>query len=273
MLGPYMEATWFHIFRPLVNCSRSWSRSLFSPNRPTFPPQLCFPSIYPAFFHSGFGELELNPGLFSIGLCFSDSPILIKALPCSFPTTPGHPMENGNAGVPDPREQRKLAVAKLKRAASLPRMEGGRRPRMHTEAVSEGEKVQDSRDQTPDIDTPPPESVEPEAPPVEVDAQIQEPPVEENMEAEEAEEVAAARPSSRSGRRSRSRRRSSRGSKDLKAMKTRNMQTPTPTHGDSSPELGVIGLSPVDAPSDTSFSNTICQPFVANAFAQVAHSQ
>ncbi|PBK74440.1 hypothetical protein ARMSODRAFT_1081364 [Armillaria solidipes] len=158
-------------------------------------------------------------------------------------------MENGNAAVPDPREQRKLAVAKLKRAASLPRMEGGRRPRMHTEAVSEGEKVQDSRDQTPDIDTPPPESVEPEAPPVEVDAQIQEPPVEENMEAEEAEEVAAARPSSRSGRRSRSRRRSSRGSKDLKAMKTRNMQTPTPTHGDSSPELGVIGLSPVDAPA------------------------
>ncbi|KAK0461164.1 uncharacterized protein EV420DRAFT_183055 [Desarmillaria tabescens] len=158
-------------------------------------------------------------------------------------------MENENAAVPDPREQRKLAVAKLKRAASLPRMEGGRRPRMHTEAVSEGEKVQDSRDQTPDIDTPPPEVIEPEAPPVEVDAQIQEPPVEENIETEEAEEVTAARPSSRSGRRSRSRRRSSRGSKDLKAMKARNMQTPTPTHGDSSPELGTIGLSPVDAPA------------------------
>lgn len=34
------------------------------------------------------------------------------------------------------------AVAKLKRAASLPRMKDGRRPPMHVEAVSEGEKAQ-----------------------------------------------------------------------------------------------------------------------------------
>ena len=38
-------------------------------------------------------------------------------------------------------EQRMLAVAKLKRAASLPRMKDGRRPPMHSEAVSEGEKA------------------------------------------------------------------------------------------------------------------------------------
>ncbi|PCH43463.1 hypothetical protein WOLCODRAFT_144515 [Wolfiporia cocos MD-104 SS10] len=38
-------------------------------------------------------------------------------------------------------EQRAFAVAKLKRAASLPRMKDGRRPPMHVEAVSEGERV------------------------------------------------------------------------------------------------------------------------------------
>ena len=38
-------------------------------------------------------------------------------------------------------EQRMAAVAKLKRAASLPRMKDGRRPPMHVEAVSEGEKA------------------------------------------------------------------------------------------------------------------------------------
>ncbi|KAI0360829.1 hypothetical protein OH77DRAFT_1446007 [Trametes cingulata] len=37
-------------------------------------------------------------------------------------------------------EQRATAVAKLKRAASLPRMKDGRRPPMHVEAVSEGER-------------------------------------------------------------------------------------------------------------------------------------
>lgn len=38
-------------------------------------------------------------------------------------------------------EQRATAVAKLKRAASLPRMKDGRRPPMHVEAVSEGERM------------------------------------------------------------------------------------------------------------------------------------
>ena len=41
-----------------------------------------------------------------------------------------------------PAEQRAFAVAKIKRATSLPRMNNGRRPRMHVEAVSEGEGSQ-----------------------------------------------------------------------------------------------------------------------------------
>ena len=41
-----------------------------------------------------------------------------------------------------PTEQRAFAVAKIKRPTSLPRMNNGRRPRMHVEAVSEGEGSQ-----------------------------------------------------------------------------------------------------------------------------------
>ncbi|KDQ10107.1 hypothetical protein BOTBODRAFT_178478 [Botryobasidium botryosum FD-172 SS1] len=41
---------------------------------------------------------------------------------------------------PSPADVRAVAVAKLKRAASLPRMKDGRRPPMHGDAVSEGEK-------------------------------------------------------------------------------------------------------------------------------------
>ena len=43
---------------------------------------------------------------------------------------------------PSVAEQRANAVAKLRRAASLPRMKDGRRPPMHIEAVSDGEKFQ-----------------------------------------------------------------------------------------------------------------------------------
>ena len=43
---------------------------------------------------------------------------------------------------PSPAEQRAFAVAKIRRAISLPRMKDGRRPRMHPEAVSEGERSQ-----------------------------------------------------------------------------------------------------------------------------------
>lgn len=49
-------------------------------------------------------------------------------------------MEHEQPSASDQREQRMLAVAKLKRAASLPRLKDGRRPPMHNEGVSEGEK-------------------------------------------------------------------------------------------------------------------------------------
>ncbi|KAF9244930.1 hypothetical protein BU15DRAFT_41532 [Melanogaster broomeanus] len=44
-------------------------------------------------------------------------------------------------------EQRANAIAKLRRAASLPRMKDGRRPPMHIEAVSDGEKFQAEEEQ------------------------------------------------------------------------------------------------------------------------------
>ncbi|KAF9529396.1 hypothetical protein CPB83DRAFT_764880 [Crepidotus variabilis] len=50
--------------------------------------------------------------------------------------------ESQPSRAPSRAEQRMAAVAKLKRAASLPRMKDGRRPPMHVEAVSEGEKPQ-----------------------------------------------------------------------------------------------------------------------------------
>ncbi|KIY66870.1 hypothetical protein CYLTODRAFT_423020 [Cylindrobasidium torrendii FP15055 ss-10] len=137
-------------------------------------------------------------------------------------------------------------------------MEGGRRPRMHTEAVSEGEKGEDSRGETPDLDTPPPEpqiilGAEPERIETRLDALIptttntaaqpivaeygMDEPTEEQAEPE-VEEVTITRPPSRSRRRSRRR------SKDIR----NRSQTSTPTHGDSSPELNnTIDLS--DAPA------------------------
>lgn len=111
-------------------------------------------------------------------------------------------------------EQRAFAVAKLKRAASLPRMKDGRRPPMHVEAVSEGEKAENDKD---DEDTPTPEE------PVE--------PVESPLE----EEVTVVPDATSRKRRSRSRSRS-RGSKDFRG-KARAAQSPTPTStvpGDSS---------------------------------------
>ena len=50
-----------------------------------------------------------------------------------------------------PAEQRAFAVAKLKRAASLPRMKDGRRPPMHVEAVSEGERSLDRQELGADV--------------------------------------------------------------------------------------------------------------------------
>lgn len=124
-------------------------------------------------------------------------------------------------------EQRAFAVAKLKRAASLPRMKDGRRPPMHVEAVSEGEKsqVEEKADGTnqPDGEQPsegleatgPPEQL-PEPPPTDpqpcnpnepvVDEPVEEPAVTTTPDSASTEK--------KKRRRSRSK---SRGSKDLKA--------------------------------------------------------
>ena len=128
-------------------------------------------------------------------------------------------------------EQRAFAVAKLKRAASLPRMKDGRRPPMHVEAVSEGEKSQvdektdgpkdpegDQPSEGHETAHPPPEQAL-EPPPT--DAQPGHPtepavddPVEEPVVTTTPDSAAAEK---KKKRRSRSR---SRGSKDLKAKLT-----------------------------------------------------
>ncbi|KAF8893839.1 hypothetical protein BD779DRAFT_1669368 [Infundibulicybe gibba] len=130
---------------------------------------------------------------------------------------------------PSRAEQRMQAVARLKRAASLPRMKDGRRPPMHVEAVSEGEKGK-ADDDSKDLDTPPPEAKteDPEPPDVEVelDAEVE---VEADAEDTNILPERATRPKRRSRSRSRSR-----GSKDFKG-KVRATQSPTPVlTGDSS---------------------------------------
>ncbi|KAG9221047.1 hypothetical protein CCMSSC00406_0005514 [Pleurotus cornucopiae] len=139
-------------------------------------------------------------------------------------------------------EQRAFAVARLKRAASLPRMKDGRRPPMHTEAVSEGEKVANGEAPT--------EVAEASTSNVKEEVKTEErPPSREEVDAEvdaEVEPVEVARngahyngddrhtpePTPKTKRRSRSRSRS-RGSRDFKG-KARNIETPTPIPGDSS---------------------------------------
>ncbi|KAG6820244.1 hypothetical protein H0H93_003408 [Arthromyces matolae] len=160
-------------------------------------------------------------------------------------------------------EQRMALAAKLKRAASLPRMKDGRRPPMHADSVSEGEKArngeevsanvnnaQPTDDLVGDVDQPNGEDKESEtederrANKVDVEAEHFTP---ENgveheaegelveLEADDPIDEEERVPTTRTKRRSRSRARS-RGSKDLRA-KARAAQTPTPTFqstGDSS---------------------------------------
>ena len=128
--------------------------------------------------------------------------------------------------VQDNLQTRMQAVAKLKRAASLPRMKDGRRPPMHSEAVSDGEKG--PSDDSKDGDKSPPEAA------VDVPTEAH---TEPEAETEEAERPVSPAQVARSKRRSRSRSRS-RGSKEFKG-KVRAMQSPTPTsptNGDSSPD-------------------------------------
>ncbi|KAH0589030.1 hypothetical protein H2248_004805 [Termitomyces sp. 'cryptogamus'] len=179
---------------------------------------------------------------------------------------------------PSLAEQRMALAAKLKRAASLPRMKDGRRPPMHSDSVSEGEKtrngeevlVKENNTQSPDQiveDATKPNGkteqarevgVEAEAedsmlgPEVEVEAEVIRNEVTE-AEAEEPVDEEERVPTTRTKRRSRSRARS-RGSKDLRA-KARAAQTPTPTFqsaGESSqdeaPLRSPINLVPLMSP-------------------------
>jgi len=148
-------------------------------------------------------------------------------------------------------EQRMLAVAKLKRAASLPRMKDGRRPPMHVEAVSEGEKAQSEEERgtgsgvdanasivtKQDVGTQ--EAVEDKDKSPEPDsdhAQFADKTTEGESEADTELEGRPLSPTTAfKKRRSRSRSRS-RGSKDLKA-KMKVLPSPAPPiAGDSSPD-------------------------------------
>ncbi|PFH51554.1 hypothetical protein AMATHDRAFT_47067 [Amanita thiersii Skay4041] len=172
---------------------------------------------------------------------------------------------------PSPSEQRMLAVARLKRAASLPRMKDGRRPPMHPEAMSEGEKAPTDEEKNNDTETPPPPqdqdnievvaetNIEVEAG-VEERAEPEECVQEESVQAEQRPASPAAQ--TRAKRRSRSRSRS-RGSKDFKG-RARATQSPTPVSmmtGDSSQDD-----SPVPPPA-------IPLPFVISPMPHLAALQ
>lgn len=136
-----------------------------------------------------------------------------------------------------------LAVAKLKRAASLPRMKDGRRPPMHSEAVSEGEKAASEEEKLNSEEEKPNYQQESE----ELENQSDEhktpesnhhpSPVEKTADTEpeldtELEERPTTPSQNTKKRRSRSRSRS-RNSKDMKG-KLRAPQSPPPLGGDSS---------------------------------------
>jgi len=157
-------------------------------------------------------------------------------------------------------EQRAFAVAKLKRAASLPRMKDGRRPPMHVEAVSEGEKSQvdekadepkhpegDQPSEGPEIARPPEQA--PELPPTNTqpchpDEPAADEPAEEPVTTTTPDSAAAEK---KKRRRSRSR---SRGSKDLKNKST--VVTPSlPTvhaNNESSQDEDVAALTRLSPP-------------------------
>lgn len=121
-------------------------------------------------------------------------------------------------------EQRATAVAKLKRAASLPRMKDGRRPPMHVEAVSEGERVQGDgkldEDSAQESEEGKPEPEPEEKPPV---APVEDESKPEPEGEDKAEEVPPPERSTTPNKKRRSRSRTrSRGSKDLR-------QKPKPT--------------------------------------------
>ncbi|PPQ63472.1 hypothetical protein CVT24_005129 [Panaeolus cyanescens] len=141
-------------------------------------------------------------------------------------------------------EKRMAAVAMLKRAASLPRMKDGRRPPMHVEAMSEGEKAQ-SEEERAQSEEPEPKSEEEHTldendtikvnvePTTFISSFVNEPPDGDDDPDTETDERPTSPATVAKKRRSRSRSRS-RGSKDFKA-KLRLPQSPVPQlAGDSS---------------------------------------
>lgn len=176
-------------------------------------------------------------------------------------------------------EQRAFAVAKLRRAASLPRMKDGRRPPMHVDGVSEGEKtpaegsegpsvsdvqadhfLEESRetdDQHDDAAETSDTAKAKETPEISETPEVAETP-EPNREA-----AATPDPSVRSKRRSRSRSRS-RGSRDFKG-KARLTQSPTPSPlvqgNDSSPEDSPPRPPPISIPSSPNLVSPIPSHF------------
>ncbi len=153
-------------------------------------------------------------------------------------------------------EQRATAVAKLKRAASLPRMKDGRRPPMHVEAVSEGErgeKDESAQGSEGKPETPNELEVLEQSEKVELvlESHVEENEiekigqdidlVEEKVEEDVTQEDPAERPTT-PGRKRRSRSRArSRGSKDLR----NKAKTPPPVNNESSAdEYGLEDIPP-----------------------------
>ena len=171
-----------------------------------------------------------------------------------------------------PAEQRAFAVAKIKRATSLPRMKDGRRPRMHVEAVSEGEGSQldpqdlgadgQLNDDSPVMsegqggdDTHHQIQVEPEPEP-EPEPEVDTEHGEVKANDSKAEEPIISPPATpllpedtpaKSRRRSRSRSRG-RGSKDFKgkpkATQSSHPSNSTPSANESSPDEGPVSAAP-----------------------------
>jgi serine/arginine repetitive matrix protein 2 len=182
-------------------------------------------------------------------------------------------------------EQRATAVAKLKRAASLPRMKDGRRPPMHVEAVSEGERVDGEKlEEESAFESDSGKRGSPDAPEVSESGGTSEPqilaedsePMQEqaaqtivedipgsNDKTEEAQPSEPVERPSTPGRKRRSRSRArSRGSKDLR-LKTK---TPPPVNNESSAdEYGLEDVPPqpmISSPIPSHFAAFQGSPFL-----------
>jgi serine/arginine repetitive matrix protein 2 len=150
--------------------------------------------------------------------------------------------------------ERRAAVAKLKRAASLPRMKDGRRPRMHVDGASDGERTQNEDRKEEEITFVSEEKAE-------ATTDSEKPEI-TDLFPDATAESSTPEPATVRKRRSRSRSRS-RGSRDFK-LKAKGTQSPTlrPGHSptpsplirggessaDESPPLSVSSPPPLVSP-------------------------